>query len=513
VAPFTAPITKPAWCKHFRPGFSSYDEEPELVVTGLRILVEFASQVLRDLGVPQSRWRTFPFYVKATAGMRVIAHLPLRDRIMNSVRDYLANPATCPFLFERSYARVISGEEEGAYAFLSINFLSNTLLNTPIATKYGALDMGGSSTQITYAPPHDVLANYFPVRLHEEKIRLDTHSFLFMGYNEALVRVHDVIVTGVLQGEPNALMPPDAVALAHKQQRQKSERAAHRNVNPCFPRHYEYDAVVNGKTHHFVGTSDYTACSAYLYALLRKDAQCWTNTCSFAGQYQPRFENTAFVAFSGYHRMIVRNLGMPWDVSLMTLRRSVETFCRLDWPAQQRRYANASANWCFQAGWIATLLHDGYGFDDLGTRILFMDSINGVQLDWTLGSMLYEVNAMPFEIDQPQCTPSQPGALFPSSGSGNLFPGLLGAQEEEAFADAAATTTASTPRVVAMRESSHGVVLGHLRRRVDQLSLAVIVLASALAVVLLGVVVYANRVRSQQLRLSPPPPLSQYGSL
>src|SRR3954469_13547620 len=54
--------------------------------------------------------------------------------------------------------------------------------------------MGGASTQMTFEPPHDVLADYFPFYVRDRQIRLYTHSFLYYGYLEARRRVLENII-------------------------------------------------------------------------------------------------------------------------------------------------------------------------------------------------------------------------------------------------------------------------------------------------------------------------------
>jgi hypothetical protein len=115
------------------------------------------------------------------------------------------------------WCRVISGEEEGVFGWIAVNYLNGRLFKPPTdihhPTTVGALDMGhtpaphhatpllstaasccngcaaavlrcvcwgwgragGASTQITFQPPHDVLANYFPFYMKDRQIRLYTH--------------------------------------------------------------------------------------------------------------------------------------------------------------------------------------------------------------------------------------------------------------------------------------------------------------------------------------------------
>jgi hypothetical protein len=45
--------------------------------------------------------------------------LPTKEReaIINEVRLWMSNKTLCPFYFEKDFARVISGEEEGIYGW------------------------------------------------------------------------------------------------------------------------------------------------------------------------------------------------------------------------------------------------------------------------------------------------------------------------------------------------------------------------------------------------------------
>lgn len=53
--------------------------------------------------------------------------LPEVDAIalMTAVRRYLGNATINPFLYNPHTARILSGEEEGAYAWIAANYLRN----------------------------------------------------------------------------------------------------------------------------------------------------------------------------------------------------------------------------------------------------------------------------------------------------------------------------------------------------------------------------------------------------
>jgi Golgi nucleoside diphosphatase len=136
-----------------QPGISTFAHNPKGVGAALVPLIAFAKTQLASL---EDQWSTFPIYLKATAGMR---ELPLNQRmpIMLSIRAFLANATNNPFLFDNlEMARVISGEEEAAYAWAGVNLATGALLATSSwgsgaaapTNAYGTLEMGGASSQV-----------------------------------------------------------------------------------------------------------------------------------------------------------------------------------------------------------------------------------------------------------------------------------------------------------------------------------------------------------------------------
>ena len=120
--PITHPLTSELWTKRRAPGISSLADDPKAAAETLLPLIEHAKVLLRHY---QKDWHRFPIWVKATAGMRVLAHTP-RRAIIEEVRALLLSDKN-PFHFvEADAARVISGEEEAGYAWTGINFALGT---------------------------------------------------------------------------------------------------------------------------------------------------------------------------------------------------------------------------------------------------------------------------------------------------------------------------------------------------------------------------------------------------
>ncbi len=99
-----------------------------------------------------------PVYLGATAGMRLLP-ADTRESIMIATRKYFAHSG---FYFKDIFSKILSGEEEGLFGWIAANYLlghfkpESSLLET-----FGALDLGGASTQITVDPRVTIMEDYF----------------------------------------------------------------------------------------------------------------------------------------------------------------------------------------------------------------------------------------------------------------------------------------------------------------------------------------------------------------
>ena len=79
------------------------------------------------LQAKKDQFNTFPIYLKATAGMRVLDDKD-RARVMNAIRNLFYDDDYCPFMFTFDQARVLSGEEEAIYGWTGVNFVLGSLI-------------------------------------------------------------------------------------------------------------------------------------------------------------------------------------------------------------------------------------------------------------------------------------------------------------------------------------------------------------------------------------------------
>jgi Golgi nucleoside diphosphatase len=106
--------------------------------------------------------------------MRVVEP-DLRDPIMSMIRTYLSST---PFYFKSDFAQILSGEEEAAFGWFTLNALRGSLGNGGY-NSVGFLDLGGASMQMTFLPSagHHVLADFYPFVINgTSEIRLYAKS-------------------------------------------------------------------------------------------------------------------------------------------------------------------------------------------------------------------------------------------------------------------------------------------------------------------------------------------------
>jgi hypothetical protein len=139
------PGTNTRWTDRLRPGldtFATIQDDIQLIdaiADYLAPLLEFAKTILHE---KKHQFNTFPIYLRATAGMRMLTTSD-RARVMNAVRSLLSNPDYNPFAFaNEEQARVLSGEEEAVYDWTAVNFLTGNLLEQSQGLEWSPLIFG-----------------------------------------------------------------------------------------------------------------------------------------------------------------------------------------------------------------------------------------------------------------------------------------------------------------------------------------------------------------------------------
>ena len=103
------------------------------------------------------------------------------EQCMELVRDTIA---ASEFMFQRDWAQIISGIQEGLYGWVTANYLNQYLSGHEAdAHSTGVLEMGGESVQLTFVPsessmkfiPKDKLR---PIKLGNTEYKVFTYSWM-----------------------------------------------------------------------------------------------------------------------------------------------------------------------------------------------------------------------------------------------------------------------------------------------------------------------------------------------
>jgi apyrase len=374
--------------KSVNPGLAASALEPSSLKPQLKELIDFATETLKPLAPLH---HLIPIYVKATAGLRDLIPTA-RDAVMKATIDFVANYS--PFNFDPTHALVISGEEEGAYAWLAVNALKGVLGNDRGESTVGVIDLGGASVQLSFVPEesHYVLQNCYPISLTDQSMyRLYAKSYLHYGMVEANRRLASHIIT-------ENILKVDSVSQID---------------NPCFYQGMTFSPDFATKKFkipiavQMFGSGDFSECTNELEKLFNKDGvTCWVRDCTFDGVYQPRLDRRPFVGIGNIGK-ILQMVGVPSVSTLKQVRTNGAKICSMSFEQVDQAYPSLSnktkKNLCFSVAYIYTILTYGLGFtisdvtDPTGqmSQIEFSDFIGGTRVDWALGAIIWEANQQP----------------------------------------------------------------------------------------------------------------------
>ncbi|XP_061119475.1 ectonucleoside triphosphate diphosphohydrolase 2-like isoform X2 [Conger conger] len=368
--------------------------------------------------IPKSRHVLTPVYLGATAGMRLltISDPSVSKEILQEVGDKIKS---YPFNFRG--AAILSGQEEGAYGWVTVNYLLENFIKygyvgrwlSPGRGTVGALDFGGASTQITFSTRDTVedQKNSMTLRLYGQDYRLYTHSFLCYGQDQMLRRLLALLLQ--TQGYPSTVTHPCFPA-GH------SVSTAMGKVfdSPCTaerkPTPYDPRAPVT-----VLGSGHYQQCLGNVTELF-SFGRCSFSQCSFDQVFQPNVSGDfmAFAAFYYVHSFLKLTTGITVS-SPTQLEEAARAVCNLTFqemlamaPSQEKRLQH----YCPASVYIQVLLLQGYKFDELSLpRVSFQSKAGGASVGWALGYMLTLSSLLPGE------SPGLRKALHPGAWGTLLF--------------------------------------------------------------------------------------------
>jgi golgi apyrase len=411
--------------------------------------------------VPPSLHSETPIFLLATAGMRLLPP----EKQAEILRQ------TCHFFTHHSHfridspsadgpcgssVRIITGEEEGLFGWLAVNYLMDGFTGPKDQrTTYGFLDMGGASTQIAFEPKNSDTQNLIDVRLRllsGEEIHHKVFVTTWLGYGTNQARERYVGQT-IEEFERNRTGSDDVVS------------------DPCLPKdlsltetpvHLGPASEHAATSHELKGTGSFEQCLKRTSSLLNKDAPCPDSPCLMNGIHVPPIDFSAshFIGVSEYWYSSEHVFGLGGAYDFVQYELAASQFCSREWDdivQEHERSRQETPNtgdgevekdgkvvavgkWgseveiprlqmqCFKAAWIANVLHEGLGMprivDPGGQKppeadnveqaaqekglgrptFQSVDTVGDIAISWTLGKMVLEASKqvpLPSKTDRP----------------------------------------------------------------------------------------------------------------
>ncbi|XP_077378754.1 ectonucleoside triphosphate diphosphohydrolase 4 isoform X2 [Festucalex cinctus] len=402
-----------------KPGISKMAQTPEKASDYIYPLLSFAAE-----HIPKNKHIETPLYILCTAGMRILPESQ-QEAILEDLRTDI--PVHFNFLFSDSHVEVISGKQEGVYAWIGINFVLGKFnhahndavveVNVPGSDQQealvrkrtaGVLDMGGVSTQIAFEVPktvsftspqqEEVAKNL----LAEFNLGCDAHqtdhvyrvyvsTFLGFGGNAARQRYEERLIENTTTR--NKLLGQHV-----------GETAESPLPDPCLPADLQDQIGTPEQKLHVLGTGDFDQCRHRLQGFLKLTNETQT---SLSGVFKPPidYNNSQFYGFSEFYYCMEDVLRMGGDYNTSKYAQAAKSYCATQWKTLKERFdsglyaSHADLHrlqyQCFKSAWMYEVLHSGFSFPtdykNLKTVFLVYDK----EVQWTLGAILFRTRFLP----------------------------------------------------------------------------------------------------------------------
>lgn len=331
-----------------------------------------------------------PVYLGATAGMRVLnlTNPVEADAILMAVECALK-----PLGLRR--ASILSGHDEGLFAWLSTNYLFEVIppkSGDPMTI--GALDLGGASTQISFAVDANTSGNDISsLQLYGRRYNVFAVSYLCYGVNELHRRYLAKIIT-----EQNYEYATPMKSPCHNSGFSFNITAEEVFDNFCT----KTSATEQWRKDHpnavftFVGDGTSAGCQKYIQQLLDPN-ECKKNyTSCMEKPSVPVPHQMKFLGVSAYYYTL--NALNSTHKSLSGFKNASDWICSVPWDEAVKTGIPERflSRYCLQAMYIRELLLDMYGFsEETWPNLSFEKTANGYELGWSLGFMINATNAIP----------------------------------------------------------------------------------------------------------------------
>ena len=385
----------------------------KLEVEALEPLLEWARAV-----VPRGRWTSTPLFLLGTAGLRKLTESD-REKVLTESRRILSRSG---FRFEAPWAKILDGSDEGIFAWVALNAAAGTLGGEHTV---GALDLGGSSLQVTFAMDSGggssssrttkkggddddddegkgVNDGALSISIAGAEHSLYTHSHYHFGLDDAFERSVTMLIERAQHTQTTTGRSSEKGKKAEKKKSRSllfddddgGDDASEIVVDhPCLHKGYREQYIripLENKipptpaTVTLVGKSNSAACTKLAVEVVAAKTECDAPPCTL-GVPQPRSAGK-FTALAGFYVVSHFFNLSPAAGGLAGLRSAGDAFCPLPWEEVQARHPGELSveAYCFRAAYVASLVSQGLQLKDDQVEI------GEGSAGWTLGAALVE---------------------------------------------------------------------------------------------------------------------------
>ncbi|RWR88197.1 putative apyrase 6 [Cinnamomum micranthum f. kanehirae] len=321
------------------PGLSDYAEDVDGAGRSIVELLEFGKGK-----VPKERWGETEVRLMATAGLRRL-EVASQERVLESCRRVLRSSG---FRFQDDWASVISGSDEGIYAWIAANYAMGSLGGDPQQTT-GIIELGGASAQNAAYESLRKLLESGDLKLSAESVQAGISS------------LDPCTPSGYSHGVQSGMLPSGVLSLKSMS---LSTLHARGNFSECR--------------------------SAALMLLQKGKGECMYKHCRIGSTFIPHLQGKFLATENFFYTS--KFFGLASTASLSDLILAGKQFCGEDWFRLKKKYHSLTQedllHYCFSSAYIVALLHDSLGFALDDKRIQFVNQVGGMPIDWALGAFI-----------------------------------------------------------------------------------------------------------------------------
>jgi len=343
---------KPGRTKKVSPGIATLSNNVDQILAYLKPLIDFAKDIVgKDIS-------TTPLYFAGTAGLRLEQQRNPQGygSVIAKVKEVLNDSG---FKIAREPGP-ISGQEEGAFAWVAVNSLlkklPKILLGEDLGT--GIVEMGGASLQVAFLPAVAPKIKDYVIQLdHKKPLVLYAHSYGDLGQNEA--------------------------------------RAKFSNIAYC---EWDHDFSNDAKA------GDYDKCRADIVRKIIEAEGKECETCGIGAIFQPKLDDIAEEFYAlGSLGFLSENFGLD-VINAQNLRELGQKICNVPFSQAAKSMSGLGGKrelmetQCFNLAYYSAVLsgnekvdENGIGFPGNSTKLISKNKIGSEEVSWTYGLLLLDL--------------------------------------------------------------------------------------------------------------------------